>query len=500
MLLNLGLNLQAYIPPGGGLVIPAQMSILAIGQSLMQYRSIRGTPRPMTKMLTDLRVNMGYSTAGTITSYNSGRQFHDGSSQNAGDWTVRIDNGASVGSVLIDVNLASQISTANDLGTTGNYWWNTQDNSAVTGNAADAANSPGPLLRAALATVAARVAAGYPPTLIHWSQGESDLNAIANTATGIDTVKRAQYKSVFISEVVGRIRAAAGLPNMPVFIDIVGRRATGDDLAWENFRQMQRELVAENHHFYDGGEQYAYRMGATGTAAATLTNGSNVVAMINTSGFSANTMVEGPGIPAGSYVSAVTTNVSITLSRLINSGISPSNATASGAITITRLDPIHPYPGSSQTLDGPGGTTHDTTDGFYAIAAHAARRIAHEYRAPGVSYSRGPKVSAVSAGAGNSYVDVTIQHSGGDDFTIADAFPWYVSRNGSRVTVSSVTKQSATSIRLNLADANNQGDEIKVQGVYGCMARSDKSMFIFDNASPLPLPLQSIAPVTTVVA
>lgn len=483
------------------MVIPAQMSIIAIGQSLMQYPMIRGTPRPIITMMTDLRNYFGYSTAVSIVGYNSGRQFHDGSAQNAEDWTTRVDNGASVGSALIDVNSSgAQISIVNDLGTVGNYWWNTQDNSAVTGNAADVANSPGPLLRNILTVVAARALAGKPPTMILWSQGEADLDSLASTAGGINAPKRAQYKSVFINEIVGRIRTAAGNPAMPVFINIIGRRATGDDVAWENFRQLQRELVAENANFFDGAEQYAHRMAATGTATATTTSGSNVVQMANTSGFTVNTIVEGPGIPEGAYVSAVSTNVSITLSRLINNVINPANATASATVTIARLDPVHPYPGSGQALDGPGGTTHDTFAGFYAILRQTALRIAHVYKASGITYSRGPRISSIEAPAGAAYIDVNVQHFGGNDLTIGDAFPWYVTRNGSKITASSISKISATKIRLNLAVTLAAGDAIGVQAVYGCMTRSTRGRFIFDNASPLPLPMQSQAPVYTVAA
>lgn len=467
--------------------IPAQFSLFVAGQSLAEYPFIRGTPRVARNLAADLRSLFDYSTSGTITGYDTGKLFHDGSAQAAEDWTVRIDNLAAGGSALLDISQAgSQIATSN-------YWWNTQNNTAATGNGADTADTPGPLWRALITAIEARVTAEFPPAAFVWSQGTTDMTADVNVLATYKTVLTALFNAV---------RTAAGA-TIPIFILRIGRHQTATDAGAENIRQVQREISSEMAKIYFGAEEYPYRMAVAGSYAAGTTNGSNVVTIANTTGLTVNDGIEGAEIPVGAYITTLTANTSVALSRLVNGVALPATATATNAsATVYRVDNVHLYPGAdgTQPLDTAGGTTHNGTDGFYAVFKALARRIGDVFGADGVAASQGPRVTGIASvySSGNR-VRVNLSHDAGTDFTIGDTTGWRLEVDNVAQTLVGVEKVSATQVDILTASAIS-GTTAEVQYGYGAMNRADYSKFIVDNASPVAFPIQALAPVNASIS
>jgi hypothetical protein len=452
-----------------------QFSAFVAGQSLAEYYLIRGTPRVALNLAEDIRTHFGFSDAGTMAAYNTGAFVHDGASESAEDWTVRLDNLAAGGSNLIDVIFPSNIAS-------GNYWWNSQDNTVATGNAEDEIDTPGPLWRALIAAIEARVTAGYPPDAFFWSQGTSDMT----TDAGNLALYEAKLEDLFTA-----VRVAAG-KTIPIFIMKLGRHQTANTVGAENIRQIQRNVAANVPRVYFGVEEYPYRYAVAGShASAGITADSNVVTLANTTGLAVNDWIEGPGIPEGAYVSALSANTSITLSKLVNGVVTPANATASSTSTIYRGDNVHLYPGSDgvQPLDT-GGTAHNETDGFYAAAKVLARRVAHIFRTGAVTASLGPYVESFEPVRGKTSMRVNIAHVGGDDYTAGEAAGWRITLDDVAQTISSVSKVSETAIDLILATPL-YGTTAQVQYGYGAMNKAYPSQFLFDNASPINLPMQA---------
>lgn len=74
------------------------------------------------------------------------------------------------------------------------------------------------------------------------------------------------------------------------------------------------------------GQNVQFTVGPVFTIAATLTSGSNVAAVLNTAGLIIGQPITGSGVPANTYITAVSINTSITLSQ---------NATSTGPQTLT---------------------------------------------------------------------------------------------------------------------------------------------------------------------
>lgn len=459
------LGSSAFAAAGGGPSappIPAQTSLFFAGQSLAEYPFFRGTPRIVTTLITGLRPLLGYSESGTPTVYSSGTFCHDGSAEGASDWTIRLDNCASGGSALLDVSQSgSQIAS-------GNYWWNTQDNTA-TNDPEDVADSPGPLWRALIT----RMTAGDPTGFV-WSQGTTDMTSDSGLLTTYKTVLKALFAAV---------RVAAG-SDIPIFVLRIGRHQTGQDIGAEPIRRIQREVQAEMTGIYVGAEEYPYRMAATEAYPnAGITSGSNVITLNPTTNWSASDGIVGPGIPEGSFVraaSGIVLNTSLTIAITQNGSSLPSLATATGTETIYRLDNVHLYPGSDgiEPLDGPGGTVHKVTDGFYAVMTALGQRIAQYYGA--VASGEGPYLSAITAFTGNNKIRATLTHGAGNDLVSGGATGWRVEMDDVANNVISAHKVSATEIDLLLSSVV-AGTTIEAQYAYGAMNRANPARFSFDN-------------------
>lgn len=475
----------AYRAANGGTPTPTPTPALRLsgasgGQSLGEYPYLRGTPNVAVQFATSLRALFGLPSVRTFNRYNTNTIVHDGSSQNAADWSVRLDNYSSGGSAVLSSN-----STTTDRNN-GNFWWNDIDSSAATGNAADVINSPGPLLRAAIAGIAARTAAGFPIDFFDWSQGTAEGGLNANDPL------TAIYKAVLRDQIFGRIRAASGNPTLPIFIYRNGRHQTAGDDAQERVRKVQSELVAEMTNCHIAAEEYPYRFAITGSSTGDVTIGSNVIANVaSVAAFGVNQGIEAAAFPAGAYVSAIGAN-SLTISILVNGVVTPCNATATASgQTISNLDNVHLYPGSTaQPMDTAGNTQHNATDGFYAVRAVAARRIAQVFGKGGITAARGPYVSGVACQKGQNTLTVSIAHVAGTDFTMGDKTGWRVTLDGTAVPIVSVAKVNATTVTITLAD-DIYAATVGVQYGWGTMNRADRTQFIFDNATPIAYPMQA---------
>lgn len=485
------------LTPGGNTPTPtptARVAGASGGQSLAEYPYLRGTPNVETTFATALRSYANLPTSRAFARYGTNTIIHDGTSQTAEDWTTRLDNYASGGSAVLSVN-----STAADKAN-GNYWWNTEDNTGVTGGTSaaaggfpgslDVANSPGPLLRNAVSGITARRVAGYAPNFFDWSQGTAEGGLNNN-----DTLT-ATYKQVLRDEVFGRIRTAAGSA-IPIFIYRNGRHQTAGDDAQERVRRVQTELANELSGCAIAGEEYPYRMAITGNSTGDTTTGSNVITNVaSTTPFGVKQGIEAAGFPIGAYVSAIGTGT-LTISIRVNGVETACNATvtATGA-TIYNLDNVHLYPGSTaQPLDSNGNTTHNVNDGFYKLREAGVKYIAQRLALPGIAatpVAAGPYISAVAAQRGQDTVTVTVTHVGGTDLTTFDNTAWRVKLDGTVTSIVSVTKVNATTIALKLSTTISAA-QVDVQYAWGTMNAVNRASFIFDNAG---YPMQARQPVS----
>lgn len=457
-------------------VSPGQMSFAVGGQSLGDYFFKRGTPLVAYEFAEQLRTNFDLTGTDNFTVYNTATLVHDGSFAAATDWTLTLLNVASGGSSVLDVSNSNNVDD-------DNYWWNTVNNSATTGNPADTADSPGPVLRAAIDTLN-----DYPGlAAFTWSQGQSDA-AYLDDALGNDLAYKAALEDVFVE-----IRDAVGSSTLPIFIHRIGSHNTTGTVGVQMLREVQNDIIDEDPYTYFGAEEYDQRLAlASAYNGAVLTSGSAVINMTTpgTSGFGVNIGVVGENIPLGSYVTSLTAT-SITLNTPV---------TESATQTINREDSVHLYPGFSgdEPLDGPGGTQHNTDQGFYAVADRLAQRIAQVKGESGFTYGVGPYLSGFASAPdyNDTTIDVTVTHDGGSDFTMGGTLGWRVELDDVAQTISNLARVNATTIRITLSSPLADGG-LEVWPAWGNMAHKNYNSFTYDN-SPLELPLQATSITATI--
>ncbi len=462
-------------------------------------------------MAEDLRTLFGGSKSNAFVGYNGRKTFHDGASEAAADWSVRIDNSASGGSALVDVN-GGQTTVINAYGKAGNYWYNSPgvDNSAATGDALDnnasgSGYTPGPMARAERDRMLALAVSGVTVSAYSWSQGGTDQT---NFAT--DAAKLATYGTVLGGH-FDNVRAWTGNPTLPIFFSMHTRHQTASDTDTEALRNLQRTFIANRPRVYSGSEEYPHRT-ATGIKAAstgTITAGSNVIQLANTSGIAIPLRVIAPGFPNGAYVSAISANASVTISKRTNGVDAPANATASASNADVYFgDNVHLYPNvpSAEPFDANGGTGYSSNAGYALMLRQQARRIAQVLaftNAPAAS--QGPYVSGGSYVRGASTVRVAVTQVAGNDFAsgqVFDTVGWRIESGGTVYPVTAVAKVSATALDLTVSrplyPANDNAD-LTVQYAWGAMNRSVETQFIRDN-SALGFPMQSRGPVVVGVS
>lgn len=484
---------------GGGALDRTKHVYVGAGQSLMSYPFKRPSNPKVSaywgKFLQSELLIAGSTTFGT---YGAAAPFvsHNGANQNATDWTVRVQQASSQGSNFIDVAAVSGITDASEYTGLTNYWVNTQDNTAATGNAADTANSPGPLWRNCISILQAQPRVDS----FGWSQGEADASWVG-AASGNEVTYKTWLKAFFAA-----IRAAIGRPDLPIVIHRIGRTdntSANSIKGTAAIRRIQAEIATE----MDGvvfieqyGELYA---NAALVAACTYTNGSQTITTTNTAGLSANaslaSQVAGPGIQAGSKVTAINTGVSFTIDKPVQSD--QSN------VTIARMDPVHLYPGATTAsqpfdTDTDGNSSldyYDTTKGFFQVGRMLARALAKAFKVPDALSHQGPLAGTIAATTGQNTIDVTFTHRAGSDLQTRDgraigasSFGFRVVNNGADMTVNGISKISATVLRLQTT-ANVQAGTLSVDVGYGNMPYADVGAALCDN-SPLKLPLEAIGP------
>ena len=456
---------------GKNMALPSQLTVHQGGQSLGEYYFLRGNPIVSVQFVDWLRTEMGYSTAGTIVNHTAGLPYvtTDATTKTGSDFKVRYVNGASGGSNLVDVSVTGNIAT-------GNYWYNTQDNSATSpGGVLDATpNSAGPLWRAAVSYIST-----YGCDVYLWSQGQAEVTYVttaANATTYENTLR------LFISA----MRTAAGKPNMPFVFQHICRNNVYTDSGLQIISEIQTRISNDTANVYVGTEEYfASFAAASAINSCSTTLGSAVISTVNTSAVSANMNIQGPGIPDNSYVVSVAAGVSITLDK-------NATATASG-VTLYRMDDTHPYPSSISGLDT------DTQQGFFSISRRLTRPV-KEILLGTPKKSFGPYISAISPAYGSNYVDITIAHDKGTDLTtvngaissLSKSF-FRVENNGSAMTITNVARLNATTLRLTLSVALTDGT-VYVWSAYGAMNKTDwRDIVIDDSSTKMPLQRQSPA-------
>lgn len=469
------------------------------GQSLMAYFFSRGTPQASLEMAKGIRSALGFVSPRNVATWGASGFTHDGSSQNATDYTVKLVNAAANGSALIDASSATEVNPATS-STPGasNYWYNTTDNSAISsGGALDSVpNTPGPLWRSLIAKIAAcDTVSGF-----HWSQGTADANFISTS-----TANRTQYKSV-LKLLFAAVRDAVGNPDLPIFLHRNGRHNTAADTGQQRLRDLQREICDEMPNIFVVAEEYDVRQCAVAAINnATTTSGSATITVSSTSNLSNGTMIFGPGIPYNSWIVSSVANTSITLNR---------PATASGTVTLYRQDSVHPYPGSVEPVDVDtnGDSTldsHNRIDGFYAIGRRAAVNIVRALNS--IKRGRqlihkdfGPKLVGISATPGSVDVYIKVRHDKGHRLTTpngaisaASAFAFRVEVNSVAATISNVTAVADDLLKLTLSAPVPAGAIVAAWYAYGAMNKAPYLDFIRDDAWPVAMPLQPASPTIT---
>lgn len=472
---------------------------IVAGQSLAAYLFSRGTPTGGLEMAKYLRTELGFSSPRTVASWGASGFIHDGSSQNSVDYTVKLVNAASNGSALLDVSLPTEVNPATSSNPgSSNYWYNTQDNAAISsGGALDATPySPGPLWRSLMTKIAACDTVGG----FHWSQGTSDATYI-----GTGAANRALYKSV-LKLLFQSVRDAVGDQSLPIFIHRNGRHNTAADTGQQYLRDLQREVCDEMKNVFICAEEYDVRLcAAAAINNATTANGSPTISLASTSGLTAGKVITGPGIPYNSWITSVVANTSITLNR---------SATAGGTVTLYRMDDVHPYPGAIEPVDvDTNGDTvldaHNRIDGFYAIARRAATSIKRALNAIArgrqlIHKDFGPKIVGILATPGSADILLKVRHDKGRRLTTlsgavsaASAFAFRVEVNAVSATISNVTAVADDLIKLTLSAPVPAGATVAGWYAYGAMNKAPYLDYIRDDAWPVPMPLQPASPTIT---
>lgn len=466
---------------GGAYVPPSQLLGYLAGQSLAEYVMIRGTPRVAIPYMETLRDLMGYSESGTVQVFSAGADVEvcsDSTTKAGTDYTVKLVNSASGGSALVgrNANAAAE-----------NYWWNFEDNSAVTGNPADTAGTPGPLLRDMLD----HIDTYGVPNWVEWSQGESDQAYVDGGAT-----ERQNYKDC-LELVFAEIRDHVGDASLPIFIRRIGR---GNRAAsYQDLKDIQYEVSDEDPYTFIGAEQYVTNYAIAANFTGSTVNGDNTVlyASASSSNSGINMNIQGAEIPLFSYVQApLVDGVSFDLTN---------NATATNvSAALSRMDDTHPYPGSDgdEPLTEAGNTTHDTTLGFYAISYRMADTLSRHFLGTfGEKKQVGPRVVSIAAPIGGTSVFLNIEHDLGTaltnqngSITSASSIQFRVENNGVNRTITDVLHPSPTTIELVLSVAVASGT-MDVYVGFSSMNRTDWRVLITDNAT-IKQPLLQGSPVT----
>lgn len=449
-----------------------------MGQSLLYRNTTTGTPRVVIDFAQELRDELEF-TGGAFTNNTTDRVCHDGASSFSSDYTVKIVNSTGDGSALIDVHAGgAQIASSN-------YWWNTQDNSATTGDPTDLADTPGPLLKRLFADIDDH---GGVINALRIDHGQTDATNIGNSQVSADL-----YEQVMQDEIIGGVRTYVGNPNLPILVQQVGRHESGSDLGYQRLREIQTRLTQELSNVYIVTQEYDLRLGTSGSLTVGMTSGDATLTAADTTGISNDLRIQGTGIPDNTYVLSFVANTSITLTN---------NPTATNAsATILLGDRVHLYPQSGDPLDSNGNTTHDVTQGSYLQMRRSVPRTAAIAKRQAPSNKRpGAYISSIDAQVGETLISLHFTHDLGTDFTneagaidvnCKEMFR-FVSGASTVLTITDIDKISATQIDFTISSGLPDAD-LSVTVAYGQMQRKNYKYFIRDDAG---WPLRPMSPDT----
>ena len=461
---------------------------ISLGQSRLEYFFTRGQPRAALDYAPRLRDAFGFTATRAFAAYDN--IVTDGVSKMAGDYTIKLINAASGGSALLDVAFGdASIPTLN-------YWWNTKNNTALTGNPLDIANSPAKLARDAYALIQAHGA-----DALRWSQGGSDTAYLGASGPSGSLL----YSDTAIT-LFQYLAGAAGKATLPTFVHRYGRHETNGDAGLQILRDMHVKWTQTYGWIVIGCDEYDLRLAVAGVVGnCSWAAGSQIINTANTSGLDMNDRIEAyggegqGGIDFNSYITAVNPGTAITISR-------PTLSSGSG-VTLYRGDGTHFYPGSDgvQALDtDTNGDTapdkHNALDGFYEMGRRMIVPTVQWMKYQVRKDAYGPRITGLMATAGNNYLEAVIgfdqdatalTNRMGNPIDINSKFLFAVTNNGANVAVTSFSYANGK-IRLNVTP-NLVGGPLTLTFAPGAMNRQDYRYFILDNGS-VRRPLQPASP------
>jgi hypothetical protein len=447
----------------------SKLNLMFGGQSLAEYYFTRGNPRHSVFLSGLIKSSFGLGGSSTFTTYSSGSPIvvSNGASKTDEAYTVRLVNAASGGSALLDTSSSgSQIAS-------GNYWWNTQDNSATSPGGAleNTPSTPGPLWRAMLDYIDTYDLDGFV-----WSQGQTDAGA---NMTTYETVLRALFAAV---------RTRAGNSSLPIYILHIKDGNVASEANIEALAKVQSAIALDTDYVFVV-QEYASQFAIAGSLTTTqdYLTGATKIYVSDTSGIGVNHRVSGTGIVDPSYVTSIGSDGG-------GSFFNIDNATTTGAITGTTLyrwDNTHPYEGA----DGVEPVTGLDTVGFNEIARRLNRSLVRWYRDRTSKRIFGPDASSVSVSAGSYTADIAITHDEGTDLAKYDGNAIDLTASnimrfeskGVVITPTAFAKISSTLLRATFASPIPSGS-FKFWPAYGAMNRKTLGNMIMDNAAQkLPL-------------
>jgi hypothetical protein len=142
---------------------------------------------------------------------------------------------------------------------------------------------------------------------------------------------------------------------------------------------------------------------------------------------------------------------------------------------------------------------HLTQAGYEAFAGRTARRILALLNKISVTGTLGPRVSAVTFSPTADRVYVTIAHDGGTDYTLTERRGKLVTRNGTGIAPTAISKTNSTSFEMNPSTNLQNGDVITFTWIWGTMQGYTNANVLRDNtANNMPLRMTFDFPATQI--
>ncbi len=142
---------------------------------------------------------------------------------------------------------------------------------------------------------------------------------------------------------------------------------------------------------------------------------------------------------------------------------------------------------------------HLTQAGYEAFAGRTARRILALLNKIPATGTLGPRVSAVTFSPTADRVYVTIAHDAGTDYTLTERRGTLVTRNGTGIAPTAISKTNSTLFEMNPNTNLQNGDAITFSWIWGTMQGYTNANVLKDNATnSLPLRITYDFPATQI--